>query len=178
MVSEACAYETARLRVSEWHSASGRYAQPTLEDAVLSVVTESVTRTLPEGWQGEFTLERASNWIAERDDEGIILLVREKSSNSAIGLVILHEDPSGVGTLIDIQLGYMLAESAWGKGLASELVAGFVDWCLQSHRIHSVVGGVAPDNAASIQVLVKNGFEPAQDPLEGPDAEEFYELRL
>ena len=63
------------------------------------------------------------------------------------------------GAPIEVRLGYLLAEDAWGQGYASELVEGFVRWCRQHPPIASIAGGVARDNVASVRVLTKNGFQ-------------------
>ena len=94
------------------------------------MLTEPVTRTLPTAWQGNYTVSRAREWIKERDKEGTTLLVVERSTKEPIGLVILIEvDSENANDGIEVRVGYLLAESAWGKGLATELVKGFVEWC-------------------------------------------------
>ena len=79
---------------------------------------------------------------------------------------------------MDVRLGYLLAESAWGKGLASELIEGFVRWCRGEAAIRSLAGGVNPDNAASIHVLEKNGFLPVEDEHGELKGDRLFELRL
>ncbi len=74
-----------------------------------------------------------------------------------------------------IRLGYLLSESAWGQGLASELVEGFVDWC-KSVEIASIIGGVERDNLLSQRVLEKNGFVSRPTTEERGDL--LFELRL
>lgn len=56
----------------------------------------------------------------------------------------------------------MLAENTWGKGFASELIGGFVDWCRGKDNISSLAGGVEAGNAASRRVLEKSGFRPVE----------------
>lgn len=119
-------------------------------------------QSLPDAWQGEYTEDRASRWIEERDRDGATLLVVERSSQMAIGLVILFESDDGrLGR--SVRIGYLLAESVWGQGLASELLEGFVDWC-RTVEIASIVGGVERENFASQRVLEKNGFTVLSDP--------------
>jgi ribosomal-protein-alanine N-acetyltransferase len=74
-----------------------------------------------------------------------------------------------------VPIGYLLAESAWGQGYASELLEGFVDWCTTAD-ISSVIGGVARENVASRRVLEKNGFDIL--PKTQNQHELIYELRL
>ena len=95
-----------------------------------------------------------------------------------MGLVILFEDSTAPGPLVDVRLGYVLAKSAWGKGLASEMVGGLVRWCRASDMICSMTGGVASEDPASGKVLVNNGFERLSVGHEGAGPEQTYVLRL
>ncbi len=119
---------------------------------------------------------RAAAWIEERDDESTTLIAIERDTERAVGLVILFEIPNEeVDDGVDIRLGYLLAERDWGRGLATELVAGLVAWCRSSGRVRSIAGGVEIDNPASAQVMVKNSFAPTGQRQEG---EETYQLRF
>jgi len=152
-------FSTARLLVNEWHSFSQEeWPQQNLADVVVDTLSERVTKNLPPPWQGSYTVSRANQWIIDRDGEGVTLLVVNKVNNKAIGLVILFE-LEGSGKL---RLGYLLDEASWGKGFASELIAGFVDWC-RRNEICSITGGVERDNVASRRVLEKCGFVADKD---------------
>ena len=147
-------YLTDRLLVNEWKSfTKDEWPLQDLTTAVLGILTESVTETLPPSWQGPYTPTRAQRWIQERNSEGVTLLAVDKQSHQALGMLILYEiENSG-----DLRLGYMLAESCWGRGYASELIEGFVAWC-RTYNIRSVTGGVERGNVASRRVLEKCGF--------------------
>ncbi len=67
-----------------------------------------------------------------------------------------------VASVLGVRLGYLLAERGWGRGMASELVAGFVGWC-RENGVVSISGGVAIDNPASARVLVKKRLPPGPD---------------
>ena len=165
MVVETCSFETDRLLVGEWHSFEAP-AGPvgSLARFVAEVMTEPVTKSLPDAWQGAFTVERATAWIAERDADGTTLMILDRATNQGVGLMILFENPADdPSTGSDLRIGYFLAESAWGKGFASELLAGFVGWCRRLGEVASLTGGVERDNVASIRVLEKNGFERVAD---------------
>ena len=76
-----CAFETERLSAGGWHSiAFEGSAQGELADVVADMLTAAVTRSLPEQWSGNYSVDRARGWIAERDDEGVTLLVLDRSS--------------------------------------------------------------------------------------------------
>jgi RimJ/RimL family protein N-acetyltransferase len=57
------------------------------------------------------------------------------------------------------ELGYMFTAEAHGQGFASEAVAAALDWADAVLGAREVVAIVLPDNAASIRVLEKAGFE-------------------
>ncbi len=180
MVCEACAFETDRLLVKEWHSLTGDdWPQQDLARLVVTTMTEPVTRLLPTSWHGEFTVDRAVEWIAERDGEGPTLLIIEGSTDQAVGLMILFESAAEDRTGgVDVRLGYVLAESAWGKGLASELIEGFAGWCRGEAGIRSLAAGVERHNPTSKRVLEKNGFRPIKEEHGDSKGDQLFELRL
>ncbi len=177
MALHNCVFETERLLACEWHSMPPQsWQHQDLDRLVANMLTEPVTQPLPESWHGSYTLERAGRWIAERDSEGTILLIVEKSSERAIGLLLLAE--CRVSNGVEIRLGYLLAEPFWGKGFASELVAGLAAWCLLQPSIAFIAGGVAADNPASARVLEKNGFRPSESEDEVRESEAIWRLSL
>ena len=72
-------FETKRLSVRGWHEAGGDGAVADLPTEVAGMLTEPVTRWLPPEWQGTYTRARAEAWIADRDAEGLVLLVLDLS---------------------------------------------------------------------------------------------------
>lgn len=53
--------------------------------------------------------------------------------------------------------GYLLVKSAWGKGLATEVLTAMVDQA-RAAGLHQLRACVHPDNAPSIRILEKCGF--------------------
>lgn len=169
-----CRYTTDRLRVEEWHHLAERSGSDLVE-VVGRVLTPSTTAALPPDWQGDFDRARAERWIETRDAESPTLLVSDRTSGDAVGLVILFEMISeAAAQAVDVRLGYVLAESWWGRGLATELVEGLVRWAMSEPAVRSLSGGVAHDNPASARVLVKCGFSPTEEASE----EQVYRLDL
>lgn len=153
-----CKFETERLLVGEWHSAlAGESNIEDLATVVCALLTERVTSVLPSEWHGPYSAERARRWIKDRDLEGSTFLAVRKTNMEPVGLMFLFDSGPDDTSRIHVRLGYLLAESAWGEGLATELVEGFVQWCVRS-RVASIRAGVARDNPASRRVLEKNGF--------------------
>ena len=150
-------FETTRLLVKEWHSFpdESRLSQ-NLTDIVKDILTPNVTESLPPAWQGHYTADRVRDWIKQRDAEGVTLLIVDKEFMNPLGLVILFDMTKG-SNIAELRLGYLLAESAWGKGIGSEVIKGLVGFC-QNQPVASITGGVAKDNLASKRVLEKSGF--------------------
>jgi RimJ/RimL family protein N-acetyltransferase len=61
---------------------------------------------------------------------------------------------------VEPELKYALLRSHWGRGLASEAVAGLVDHGLRVLGLAGLVATVATEHRASQRVLAKAGFEP------------------
>ena len=83
------------------------------------------------------------------------LAVTEREGGALIGDGGLHP-LAGIGP--DVELGYTLARSAWGKGYATELGQALVDYAFTVLRVPRVVAQVEPANTASRRVLAKLGM--------------------
>jgi len=169
-----CSFSTDRLVVGEWHHQAARF-DLNLVGAVGNILTTATTAALPPEWRGAFDGERARRWIEARDIESPTLLAIEIDTGLIVGLLILSET-AGEFPLrgVDVRLGYVVAESAWGRGFATELVAGLVKWSQSEPSICTISAGVAPTNEASVRVLRKNGFVRSA----ASDGEQFYQISV
>ena len=160
---DVCSFTTKRLYAVGWHLAR-LPLEVELAQVVAEMLTPAVTKALPPAWHGVYTIGRARSWIAERDSESYTLLVTERTSATPLGLLLLSKPPeSSDAAEVDIRLGYLLAESAWGRGFAGELVGGLIGWCQTQSSVHSLTGGVDRGNEVSARVLTHNGFERQAD---------------
>lgn len=171
LVVQHCSFETARLAVGPWHTVASD-AGVDLGQTVSQLLTPATTLGLPQEWRGVYSVARARTWIDERDAESITLLVVERHRHQPVGLVILFVSPVDE-TLVDLRIGYLVAESAWGQGYATELVAGLVAWARSQPAVATLIAGVDASNEASIRVLAKCGFAPVSD---SDEPEAFFEL--
>ncbi len=57
------------------------------------------------------------------------------------------------------EIGYMLARNYWGRGIASEAIAAVIDYLFDVEHARRVYADTDPDNAASIQLLERLGFQ-------------------
>lgn len=65
------------------------------------------------------------------------------------------------------ELGYWLGEPFWGQGYMTEAVRALVDAAQQTHHYDHIRARALPDNAASLHVLDKLGFERTGKPPRG-----------
>jgi [ribosomal protein S5]-alanine N-acetyltransferase len=55
-------------------------------------------------------------------------------------------------------LGYWLGEDFWGRGIMTEAVAAFTDFCFENFPVRRISAEVFANNPASVRVLEKAGF--------------------
>jgi RimJ/RimL family protein N-acetyltransferase len=56
------------------------------------------------------------------------------------------------------EFGYWLAEEFWGKGIMTEAVTAFVNYCLGNFPLNRMFASAYANNPASARVLEKAGF--------------------
>ncbi|MFN3820434.1 GNAT family N-acetyltransferase [Blastomonas sp.] len=74
-------------------------------------------------------------------------------NDTALGWVNAHDRRENV-----CELGYILARSAWGQGIAREAVTLVLDQVLITEGQRRVFADADPENAASIRLLTSMGF--------------------
>lgn len=84
-----------------------------------------------------------------------------KSSGSYVGRCGLypHFDSNGARIAGEAAISFYLARAYWGRGLASEAAAAFVEFGWEQLRLVRIVATVQVGNAASIRILERLGFE-------------------
>ena len=150
-------FNTERLAVYDWTPTVEHQAQRfELETALSGLLTVRVLEHLPPSLRPHPDLDGIARWIDARVAASDVLLVEEKDNGKLIGLMILSaEREDGAG--LKVHIGYLLAEAAWGQGIATELVAGFVA-AMKPFKPVQVIGGVDKGNPSSARVLQKAGF--------------------
>lgn len=107
-----------------------------------------------------FTIQDATDWIdglAMREqavDHGPFAIV---TGGRLVGVIGLSERETGW------ELGYWLASSAWGQGLATEAARLVLERAFDDRQLTHVDAGYFVDNAASGRVLQKLGFAYTHD---------------
>jgi [ribosomal protein S5]-alanine N-acetyltransferase len=98
-------------------------------------------------------------------------LVAERQTNEKIGIALLLPMPVEEDSInwdlvrgddipdAEIQLGYMLKPSAWGKGYATEVASRLLKFAFEDSTLDHIVACLDEENTASRRVLEKIGFE-------------------
>ncbi|MDV7141316.1 GNAT family N-acetyltransferase [Tropicimonas sp. TH_r6] len=93
----------------------------------------------------------AAKWIRQRRYRGrpgfFLAIEVEGQLAGSIGFGALNNS-----------LAYFLARSHWGRGLAGEIVPGFVADVIPRFALPAMFAGVFTDNPASLRILEKTGF--------------------
>jgi RimJ/RimL family protein N-acetyltransferase len=80
----------------------------------------------------------------------------EKATEEVIGVAgLIPCRPLGKE---DMELGFVLARSAWGKGYATEIGKAQIDFGFDTLKLDRLIAMVHPDNRASEHVIVKLGL--------------------
>lgn len=83
--------------------------------------------------------------------------IRERSDPARfVGWVLLIPD-HGAGP--EVEIGWRLVRSAWGRGIASEAAKALVAHAFHTVRLPRVIADISADNHASLRVAQKLGME-------------------
>ena len=101
--------------------------------------------------EGRAFIER--QWSRRENGEGLALAIAERSSNEALGqIVLLFRERPGVGGI-----GFWMIERARGRGMATRALRLLSPWALD--KVARVEALVEPDNIPSQRVLEKARFK-------------------
>ncbi|MEP7155771.1 MAG: GNAT family N-acetyltransferase [Betaproteobacteria bacterium] len=106
----------------------------------------------------------------EQTQAGIVRAQRIYDYFPGLGFWIAEQKPRGnfVGVFaliyipdtVEVEVGYRLHQSAWGKGLATEGAGALVKYGFNTVGLERIVGLTHPENDASKNVLMKSGLAP------------------
>ena len=98
-------------------------------------------------------------WCVTRTDTGeklgtgALLPIPIEEKDTDFGQVMPDRMPDG-----DVEIGYFLKPSAWGKGYATEVCRRLVRFAFEQSPLDEVVATFEEGNDASRNVLLKSGF--------------------
>ena len=123
------------------------------------------------------TIPRQAEVLADEWDErgyGQSAVV-DRQTGAFLGRVGLHYWPAWD----EVELGYVLAADAQGRGLAAEASRAWIEWARGHLGRESLVAVIQPANAASVGLALKLGFVfDRADVTANGDAVELYRLLL
>ena len=114
-------------------------------------------------------------WIALRDlfphpytIEDAHTFLKSVISSEPVTLFCIEANEAAVGGIgirigADVhrqtaELGYWLGQEFWGRGIMTEAVAAFTDFCFENFQLRRVYAEPFANNLASARVLEKAGF--------------------
>jgi len=114
-------------------------------------------------YHDKYDLADAESWIrhtlaARCEGTEFHFAICESKNAPAVGVVGLEQVSASDARAM---IGYWLATSATGRGLAKRAVADALRWARAEVSVKTVWAGVAEDNAASRRVVEANGFRVA-----------------
>jgi [ribosomal protein S5]-alanine N-acetyltransferase len=132
------------------------------DDDLACIREASEDPRIPEGTTvpAAFTVEEGRafvrrQWSRLDDGTGLSLAIVDRAGGDAVGAVVLMLRPQeGVAGI-----GYWLVPRARGRGLATAAVRLLSGWALGDAGLARVEAWVEPDNAPSLHVLERAGFE-------------------
>lgn len=91
-----------------------------------------------------------------KSNKSILWVICEKDANKLIGTIgFWKTDPFHHRA----EIGYLLHPDYWGKGYMDEAIRMVIDYAWNVMRLHTIEANINPANAASKNVLLKNGFK-------------------
>jgi len=118
--------------------------------AEVAQMTAEIPHPYPAGEAERFILQaRADN----SNGRGLVLAITQKNNGSAIGIVAAHADQRS-----EVEIGYAVAPSHWGKGIATEAVKALIDTVFRVAAAEKIVANSRVTNPASRRVLEKCGL--------------------
>ena len=110
-----------------------------------------VMRRCCHGCIGIWTLtDRQNN---EKIGTSVLLPMPVEQDDTDWDLVVGNELPDA-----DIEVGYVLKKSAWGKGFATEACKRLLKFAFEESPIETIVASTDHENTASQKVLLKSGL--------------------
>lgn len=142
-------FETARLRCRRWRRDD--------LDALFAVYADPLAMRFVGDGQ-PITREQCREWldVTERNyaQRGYgMFALEDRASGAVVGFCgLVH--PGGQE---EPEVKYAFRRSAWGRGLASEMVPALLAHGNQTHGLMRIIATVAPGNEPSQRVLLKAG---------------------
>jgi len=141
--------ETDRLLLRQFRSGDlDAFARMSRDPDVMRFIGQGKPQSRDDVWRaialhlGHWQLRGYGNWAAV-----------EKASGECVGRIGLWNPEGWPG----LEVGWLLARSHWGRGLATEGGRAARDWAFATLGIDHLISVIHPDNTASIRVAERLG---------------------
>jgi len=152
-VAETEKFRTKRLVARSWHPEDLPYAMQLWGDPAVTALIDS------RGKLSEAQVEEKLRAEIERERaHGVQYWALFDNGGGFIGCAGLRPW-SYTTSEADFEVGFHLAKSCWGRGLATEAACGALDYAWQKLGLLKVYAGHHPNNRASERILKKLEFE-------------------
>lgn len=148
----AISFKTARLDITDLTDNLPPAEHASLLKQIPPILSPRVVEQLPAYFHGIVCEKTAEAWFTHMLRESRLLQVTDNNAGT-IGFMFIYPENE-----FTAHIGYLLAEEYWGKGLASELLQGFIGHIRANGPWQKLIGGVAQSNIASCALLTKAGF--------------------
>lgn len=151
-------FETRRLRLRGWRPDDLPSLDPILGDPDVMAFSD----------RGPLPPKDRAAWLATAcgavpaPDQPLNLAIEDLKGAEVVGYIGLSQDPQRVAP-DEAEVGFRLAKSAWGQGIATEAATCIVEVARQIAALRRVVAIVDPYNRPSLRVLAKIGMRYEKD---------------
>lgn len=104
--------------------------------------------------------------LAERPDDAHWIARAVLADGVAVGAGGFHGGPDERGM---VEVSYEIEPPHRGRGLATALLAELLAWAATEPAVHVVRASIGPDNAASLAMVRRQGFEPVGEQWDDED---------
>ena len=162
---------TPRLVLRQWRESdrepfAALNADPSVMEFFPALQSREASDASIDAWQSQFTLRGWSNWAVEMAESGRF-----------IGFVGLSVPRRILPCSPCVEIGWRLARSDWGLGLASEAASEALRAGFERVGLPEIVSFTAVGNARSRAVMERIGMRNAGEDFEHPGVPEGHALR-
>ena len=142
---------TERLDLQWFTLAEAPALQKICESKQVAAMSGSIAHPYPEGRAEKFIRDCAVNI---ESGDGYAWAIFERSTGELLGDTMLTINKANYSG----EFGYLLGEHAWGKGYATETLAGVLRYGFETLGLRRIFGNCSVNNLASARVMEKNGL--------------------
>lgn len=112
------------------------------------------------GWRPHQSIEETARILRMFMNENEVWAITLKAKDEIIGTIGLHVRNFENALANQKEIGYVLDDTYWGKGLMVEAVSSVLKYAFLDVELDKVLCGHALDNIQSKRVIEKAGFHP------------------